>query len=161
MQPLGRPTNAWRSVAAGWLTFAALAIASSAHAGLGGAFASVQADRAHLGASMASAQTAAWSVHTLTLANRGIVKEFARSDGTVFAVAWHGPGRPDLRQLLGDRFETFQSDNASPSGRRTRRPLGVNRDDFVAHSAGHSGAFWGFAYLPKMAPAGFSTNDLR
>jgi hypothetical protein len=153
MQPLVRSTIA--------LAMAALAIASAAHAGLGGTFASVQADRAQFRASMASAQTSAWSVHTLTLANRGVVREFARGDGTVFAVAWRGPGRPDLRQLLGERFETFQSDNTSPSGRRTRQPLGVNRDDFVAHSAGHSGAFWGFAYLPKMAPAGFSTSDLK
>ena len=160
MQPRVRSIRAWRTIAAG-LCLAMAALAPSAHAGLGGTFASVQADRAQFRASMASAQTSAWSIHTLTLANHGVVREFARSDGTVFAVAWHGPGRPDLRQLLGERFETFQSDNAPPNGRRTRRPMGVSRDDFVAHSAGHSGAFWGFAYLPQIAPAGFSTNDLR
>ena len=141
--------------------FIGMAAAPSAIARLGGDVASVHADRAHLGASMATAQTAAWAVHTLTLPNHGVVKEYARADGTVFGLAWRGPGRPDLRQLLGDRFAAFQSAAVPPSGRRTRRPLGVAVDDLVVHSGGHPGAFWGFAFMPKTAPAGFSAADLR
>ena len=135
--------------------------APSAWAGLGGAYSSVEADRAHLAAGMKSAGGGAYTVHTLTLANHGVVREYTRSDGTVFAIAWQGPGRPDLRQLLGPHFQTFQADNTPVSGRRTHRPLSVSREELMVQSAGHPGAFWGFAYLPQVAPAGFSTGELK
>lgn len=138
-----------------------LAFAAPAHAALGGTYDSVQADRAHMAARLSSTAAATHTVHTLTLPNGGATREYARSDGVVFAVTWRGPGRPDLRQLLGVHFDTFQSDNALRGGRRARRPLSVNRTDLIVHSGGHSGAFWGVAYLPKMAPAGFSANDLQ
>jgi hypothetical protein len=83
-----------------------------------------------------------------------------RPDGVVFAVTWRGQGRPDLRQLLGDSFQTMQADNTPRGGRRTRTPLSVRRPDLMIQSGGHSGAFWGIAYLPKMAPAGFPVGDL-
>jgi hypothetical protein len=139
----------------------ALGVAPAAWAGLGGTYASVETDRAHLSAAMRSNSAGTYTIHTLTLANRGAVREYTRGDGTVFAITWRGPGRPDLRQLLGDRFETFQADNTPPHGRRTHRPLTVNRTDMMVQSAGHPGAFSGFAYLPQMAPAGFSTSDLK
>jgi hypothetical protein len=156
------PTRSlWRAAFGLALSLALAAGAPAARAGLGGSYASVEADRAHLSASMRSTGGGAYTVHTLTLANHGAVREFTRSDGTVFAIAWRGPGRPDLRQLLGGRFETFQSDNTPPQGRRTRRPLTVNRTDLMVQAAGHPGAFWGFAYLPELAPAGFSTGELK
>jgi hypothetical protein len=138
-----------------------LAMAMPAHASLGGAYASVEADRAHMAARATSAGAGAFTVHTLTLANGGTVKEFTRVDGTVFAVAWRGPGRPDLRQLLGEHFSTLQADNATRRGPRYRRPMAVNRSDFIVQSGGHSGAFWGIAVLPQMEPPGFSPNNLR
>lgn len=138
-----------------------LAIAAPAHAFLGGAYASVEADRAHMAARLTSAAAATHTVHTLTLANGGIVKEFTRADGTVFAVTWRGPGRPDLRQLLGEHFSTLQADNPIRRGPHFRRPMAVSRQDFIVQSGGHSGAFWGVAFLPEMAPSGFSPTDLR
>jgi hypothetical protein len=78
----------------------------------------------------------------------------------VFAVTWRGGGRPDLRQLLGEHFQTLQADNVR-AGRRTRRPLSVNRPDLIVLTGGHPGGFWGVAFLPQMAPAGFSTSELK
>jgi hypothetical protein len=78
----------------------------------------------------------------------------------VFAVTWRGPGRPDLRQLLGEHFQTLQADNVR-AGPRTRRPLSVNRSDLLVLTGGHSGGFWGVAFLPQMAPAGFSTDEMK
>jgi hypothetical protein len=138
-----------------------LAMAAPAHASLGAAYASVEADRAHMGASLTSKAAATHTVHTLKLANGGIVREFTRVDGTVFAVAWRGPGRPDLRQLLGAHFDTLQADNATRRGPRYRRPMAVNRTDLLVQSGGHSGAFWGVAILTQLEPPGFSPNDLR
>ncbi len=136
-------------------------MATAAQAALGGAYASIAVDRAHLGARVQSTATATYTLHTLTLANRGIVKEFTRADGTVFAITWRGPGRPDLRQLLGAHFDTLQADNATQRGPRIRRPLSVNRPDFVVESGGHSGACWGVAVLPQLEPSGFSLSDLN
>ena len=149
-----------REIACCAVAVVALGLAPTAHATLGGARDSVEADRAHMSAKLASAGAATQTIHALTLVNGGVIKEFARSDGVVFAVAWRGPSRPDLRQLLGARFDVLQSDNVMAGGRRTRRPLTVRRSDFVLMGGGHPGGFHGFAYLPGQAPAGFSTRAL-
>ena len=132
-----------------------------AHAALGHAYASVESDRAALGATVKSTSAGAYTLHTLALPNHSVVKEFTRSDGTVFAVAWQGPGRPDLRQLLGEHFDTVQADRAARTGRHMRRPLTVNRSDLVVTSGGHPGAFWGVAMIPQMQPAGFSAGSVK
>lgn len=127
---------------------------------LGGGRDSVETDRQHLSARASATAAATHTVNALTLANGEVVREFTRGDGVVFAVTWRGPARPDLRQLLGNRFDAVQADNVLPGGRRTRRPLAVRRPDFVMTSGGHSGAFWGAAWLPGLAPPGFSVKDL-
>ena len=137
---------------------AVLMAPSLAHATLGHAYDSVVADRAHMAARMSSTRMSTHTVHALETPGGGMVREFAGADGQVFAVAWRGPGRPDLRQLLGERFDTLQADNARrPRLRRT--PMTVSRDDFVVRTGGHPGAFWGVAYLPRQLPAGFSGQD--
>jgi hypothetical protein len=140
---------------------ALLALAGPASAALGRTYASVDTDRLMLRATVASTFTGVYTVHTLTLPNRGVVKEFTRADGMVFAVVWRAPGRPDLRQLLGDSFTTLQADNVGRSGRRVRRPIAVNRSALVVQSGGHSGAFWGAALIPQLQPAGFSASNLK
>jgi hypothetical protein len=132
-----------------------------AHAALGHAYASVETDRAALGATVKSTSAGGYTLHTLALPNHGVVKEFTRADGTVFAVAWQGPGRPDLRQLLGEHFDTLQADNTGRIGRHMRRPLAVSRSDLLVTSGGHSGAFWGVALIPPLQPAGFSASSLK
>ena len=131
-----------------------------AQASLGGGRDSIDADGRHLLARMSAVAAATHTVHVLTMPNGEVIREYARADGVVFAVGWRGPARPDLRQLLGPRFDDVQADNILPGGRRTRRPLAVRRPDFRMSSGGHPGAFWGVAYLPALAPAGFSAQDL-
>jgi hypothetical protein len=138
-----------------------LGLAAPSWASLGGSSASIEVDRAHLAARSSTVVNAAYSVHIITLPNGGSVKEFERSDGVVFGIAWHGPSRPDLRQLLGSHFATMQSDVIVRSGRRLRAPLSDVKSDFVVHSAGHPGAFVGAAFLPQQAPASFSVNALQ
>jgi hypothetical protein len=142
------------------LAFVALLGAAPAQAALGRAYASVETDRAALRASLRSSASAGFTAHTLALANGGVVTEYTRTDGTVFAVAWTGSGRPDLRTLLGDHFATLQADNPRV-GRRTRRPLSVNRTDLQIVTGGHSGAFWGVAVLPELKPASFTASALK
>jgi hypothetical protein len=146
---------------AGSVLFATIAAAQVANAGLGRGMASVRADREHFAASLSSASTANYAVHTLSLANGGVVREFINGAGTVFAVAWRGPGRPDLQQLLGDQFATVQSTPSAGGVRRGRRALVVERSGLVVHSLGRPGAFWGAAYLPQELPSGLSVQDLH
>jgi len=140
---------------------AGLGFAAPSFATLGGVSASIEADRAHLAARSSTIVNAAYTVHIMTLPNGGTVKEFERSDGVVFAISWRGPSRPDLRQLLGNRFAVMQADIVTTSRRRLRAPLTDERSDFVLHSSGHSGAFVGSAYLPQAAPANFSVSALQ
>jgi len=159
----GRPLGADRvrkamAILAGtiWLVSAPMA-----HASLGRTRETVEMDRARFGAQMSSTTTSAYTLHTLTLPSGAVVREFTREDGVVFAVSWRGAGRPDLRQLLGDGFDTMQADIATRRPRVHRMPLAVNRADLVVHTGGHPGAFWGSAYLPQQVPAGFSGKDMR
>jgi hypothetical protein len=140
---------------------AGLGFAAPSFAALGGASASIEVDRTHLAARSAKIVNATYTVHVMTLPNGGTVKEFERSDGSVFAITWRGPSRPDLRQLLGNRFDVMQSHIVVRNGRRLRAPLSVEQSDFVLRSGGHSGAFVGTAYLPQMAPADFSASALQ
>ena len=97
--------------------------------------------------------------HELTMPNGGWVHEFANDSGQVFAVTWSGPGKPDLRSLLGDHFTQLMA--ATAEGRALRRPAQVNRVDLQIQTGGHMGYFWGVAYLPGLAPSGFDTAALN
>jgi hypothetical protein len=154
-----RKLRAFRDGAAFAVLAVGLVAISPANAALGGSYSTVGADRAHLSARLDTANSADYAVHTLTQIN-GITREYENRSGEIFAVTWQGPARPDLRQLLGDYFSAFQSDNALKGGRRARRPLSVNRSDVVIRTAGHPGAFSGIAYLPQITPADFSLDTL-
>ncbi len=156
--PLARIRAGLVAIAAAVLSLAA-PVASQAE--LGGKYASVVADGARMHAKLRSLPATNYTVHSLTLANGGEVRQYATADGTVFAVGWNGPGRPDLRQLLGGHFDAVQADNAPVRGRFRRHPLAVQRSDFVMRSSGHSGAFSGIAYLPQALPTGVSEKDLH
>ncbi len=141
--------------------FAGLGFAAPSFASLGGASTTIEADRVHLAARSSTIANTDYKVNVMTLANGGTVKEFERSDGVVFAITWRGPSHPDLRQLLGSRFEVLQADVAARKGPRLRGRLTDERSDFVLHGGGHSGAFFGSAYLPQAAPSDFSLSALH
>ncbi len=140
---------------------ASLIPSSRAWASLGGRPDSVAVDRAHLSAKLRSEAVTGRVVHVLTLANGAERREFARSDGMIYAITWQGRARPDLRQLMGPWFAAYNAQLAEPGAHRERRRVDVRRADLVVHGAGHMGAFWGYAYLPQLAPADFSVTDLK
>ncbi len=152
-----------RSGLASLIVVGVLALTSPAHATLGGKVATIDTDRARLSARMAAkAEHTTFTVHEMTLDSGTVAREFVRPDGTVFAVSWQGPQRPNLKQLFGDSyFSRFQSDNKSTARIRMRRALASTHSDFVVRTGGHSGAFWGFAYLPQTAPGGFPIQTLQ
>ena len=145
-----------------WIGLALLPlVAGSARAELGGAMKGVQADRAQMKAQLVSVPRSTHTVHEMTLPNGAGVKEFTNTRGQVYAVTWSGPGKPDLRSLLGGYFTSFQADNARLSPRSRRRPAAIHRSDLVIQTGGHMGYFWGVAYIPLLVPADFSVSDLQ
>jgi len=154
------PSMVHRSALAGLLGLGLLAAGAPAFAALGGRSDTVQGDRAHMAATLRSSARAGGTLHEMTLANTAVVREFARPDGVIWAVAWRGPSRPDLRQLLGAHFAAYQAQTARVVGHRMRRPVSVRQSDLVVSAGGRPGGFRGYAYVPALAPAGANLNDL-
>jgi hypothetical protein len=133
-----------------------LSVPQSAEASLGGGVDTIGADQARMRVQLHAVTPAGTgALHTLTLVNGGEVREYTNAGGTVFAIRWTGPGKPDLESLLGVHFSTFQSDNPIGARRGLRRAPMVNRSDLRIVTGGRTGAFWGYAWLPQNAPAGF------
>ena len=139
-----------------------LSLSVPARAELGGSMGSVESDRAHIGARMTSQPFGRYTRHELTRSNGGIVRELTNPQGQVFAVTWSGPGKPDLRAILGRFFTTFQASGSAPgrTAHALRRPAQVSQPDLRIQTEGHLGWFRGVALIPSLAPAGFSTDDL-
>lgn len=139
----------------------AVLVTQGAGAELGGAMTGVQADRAHLDARLTSTPGGTHTRHDMTLPNGGMVKEFTNANGRVYALTWAGPGKPDLRSLLGGYFDRLQAGTARINPRARRQPMQLVRSDVVIQTGGHMGYFWGVAYIPALAPADFAVTDLQ
>lgn len=99
-----------------------------------------------------------YRVHEVELPSGTVVREYAGLDGKVFAVTWHGPFIPNLRQTLGSYFDEFAA--AAKTVHGTRKHLVVRQGDLVVESGGHMRAHSGRAYLPQALPGGVSVGDL-
>jgi Protein of unknown function (DUF2844) len=143
------------------LIAATLAISTPAFAVLGGSEASVQTDQVQMQASLRSTRVGAYTVHELHTPSGIVIREYA-SGGTVFAVAWQGPWRPDMRQLLGSYFDQYEEGLQAQSGNRPgRRPVHIELPGLVVRMAGHPRSFTGQAYVPDMLPQGMTAEEIR
>lgn len=133
-----------------------------ASAQLGGSVSSVAVDRARMAASINTVEMGRYARHELTRSNGGMVREFTNAAGVVFAVTWSGPGKPDLRTLLGPYFSKFQASSVAAARRMRslRQPPQIAQGDLQIQVGGHMGWFHGVAFVPSLAPAGFATGDL-
>jgi hypothetical protein len=131
-------------------------------ASLGGDASSVQADQLHMQGTRQMTTRQSYTVHEIRTATGIVVREYASSAGTVFAIAWHGPWPPDMRQLLGSYFEQYvQAAKAQSAARMGRRPLMIEQPGLVVQSGGHPRAFSGKAYVPDMLPTGVRAEDIQ
>lgn len=135
------------------------ATAVPGRAALGGDAISVETDRVQMKAQSRTLAARSYAVHELTTEAGTLVREYVSQDGKVFAVAWRGPQMPDLEQLFGVHFSTFQQ--AAGASRRGRGPLQINEPGLVVQSGGHMRSFGGRAYLPQMMPAGVSIDEIK
>ncbi len=110
-------------------------------------------------ASLRVTQTSAYTLHELQTPAGVAVREYVSPVGKVFAVVWHGPSRPDLKQLLGSHFEAFrQALQARGPG---HGPVLVQLPGLVVQLGGHMRDFVGRAYLPDDIPAGVHTEEIH
>jgi uncharacterized protein DUF2844 len=121
----------------------------------------VQSDVAQLRASIKSSEDrVGYRVHEIQLPSGTVLREFVAPDGNVFAVAWNGPTKPNLRQALGKHFDALVS--APRPKFADHRHLQIQQGDLVVQGSGHMRAgFSGRAYLVSAIPSGFNLGDLH
>jgi hypothetical protein len=145
----GRTLRNWKAWSAG-LALLALAWPARVCAELGGSVDSVKADQEQMKGTRRITDAANYSVHEIQAKSGTKVREFVSPSGTVFAVAWDGPWKPDMRQLLGNHFDQYVQ--AIQSKRPRRGAVSIQSPDLVVESSGHMRSFTGRAYLPQMTP---------
>jgi hypothetical protein len=107
----------------------------------------------------ASAASTSYTVREAKDAYGVTIREYVLPSNVVFAVAWQGPVRPDMRELLGSYFSNF----ANPGEERTHGigPMVQHNSAFHIESAGHSGYFFGKAFVPRLVPANVRVESLQ
>jgi hypothetical protein len=128
---------------------------------LGEDVSTVQVDQSHFNATLRVTQTAGYAVHELHSSSGLTVREYASPSGKVFAVAWHGPWQPDLKRLLGSRFEAYRSGLQSPGRGAGHGPVVIQQNGLVVELGGHMRDFAGRAYLIDQMPEGVSLENIR
>jgi Protein of unknown function (DUF2844) len=142
-----------------WMLVAVLS-PGIASATLGEPEITVQSDVAQLRTSIKTSEDrASYRVHEIQLPGGTLLREFVAPDGNVFAVAWNGPTKPNLRQAFGKYFDAFVS--APRPKFADRRHLQIQQGDLVVQGSGHMRAFSGRAYLASAIPSGVNLGDLH
>lgn len=142
------------------LAVSMLGMPISSWAVLGGKASSIQSDQVQMKATIRpGTQTSQYSVQTMQTPSGITIREYADSQGNVFAITWQGPFMPNLKQLLGQYFGTYVA--AAKNHHGDLHHLSVADQNLVVHSQGHMRAFSGIAYLPAKIPAGVNPANLQ
>jgi hypothetical protein len=161
--------NTWTATASGvlqdwkiWtagLVLLALVVPARIYAELGGTVDSIQADQQVMKGSRRITSAVNYSVHEIQAESGTKVREFVSPSGTVFGVAWSGPFKPDMRQLLGPYFDQYVQ--AIQSKRQRRGAVVIQQPGLVVESSGHMRAFSGRAFLPQMTPQNVDPSTIK
>jgi len=101
------------------------------------------------------------TVQELTQPDGTVIREYL-SNGQVFGIAWTGPTPPNLRQLLGEYFQTYASNVQTAMVQSPNHGPGlIQTPGLVVYSGGHMNFFSGQAYLPQLLPQGVTANDIQ
>jgi hypothetical protein len=128
-----------------------------ADAALGDDVSAVAKDQARLRASLRVTPMKGYTIHELASPTGTTVREYVGTQGKIFAVAWSGGWRPNLRDLLGSHYDEYVAGTRRRP--RARGPMRVELPGMVVVSGGYLRTFWGHAYLTDLAPAGWPAND--
>lgn len=98
-----------------------------------------------------------YDIYTFTTTQGITIKQYVAND-QVFAVTWHGPRIPNLRQLYGTYFNSYSQAKTPNTGMSNRS---VDTLDLNATTYGISGAFVGRAVLKAQLPEGITIENLK
>lgn len=150
-----RKASRWVS----WGMLGALLLgAMPAWAALGGDPEPAVADQKHTFARKQIVQAPSYTVNVLDAGTDTVVREYVGPDGKVFGVTWRGQFRPNLREILGDSYETYL---AAAKPRAGRAPVILSLPGLYLYMGGRPRAFYGRAYLPDRVPQGVSPDEIR
>jgi len=130
-----------------------------ARAALGGGADSVETDRVSMKGLTRPLAAAGLQKQELQLPTGTVVTEYLNGNGVVYAVSWHGPSLPSLRQVLGNYFVNYQAAARHPLVRH--RLVRVDSPDIVIESSGKMRAFVGRAWVPALLPSGVTATDIQ
>jgi hypothetical protein len=150
------PFTSWFMIGIGWLALSCPALAA-----LGGDATSVEADQAHMKASLDVKQAAGYEVRALRAPGGTVVSEYVSPAGRVFAVAWHGPFFPEMQQILGSYFQQYSAALQARKKVYGHHPLNLEQPGLVVQSGGHMRAYLGRAYIPEMLPPGLKAEQIK
>ncbi|WP_321930496.1 DUF2844 domain-containing protein [Paraburkholderia guartelaensis] len=103
-----------------------------------------------------------YSLRETTLGTGTIIREYISTNNTVFGIAWRGPVKPNVADLLGQYFSQYASGvSTTHAARGIRAPVSIDTDIFIVRVGGHMGSFIGRAWLPQLLPAGITGNDIQ
>jgi hypothetical protein len=132
------------------VTGAALAHSRSAHAALDEVLAS----------SSKEVSVEPIAGQSLRVRTRGVVKEFAGTDGKVFAAIWRGNAAPDLHTLLGTHYASYETAlNARRKGGHNH--LFLVTPEITINVISHNRMLAGSVYLTRGMPKGVTVDALR
>ncbi len=135
-------------------------LALPAWAELGGSVDSIKADQEAMKGTLQVTSTSSYEIHEIQ-SSRGVkVREYLSPSGAVFGVAWEGPWRPDLHQILGPYFDQYVK--AVQGGKKNARgPVSIQLPGLVVQSGGHPRSFFGRAYIPQSIPQGATADAIK
>jgi hypothetical protein len=156
-----RLAGAPRAALAALLAAALLPLPAAATLGEG--LASVQADTLRAAAVRRVHSEPAGPVHTLTLPDGSVIRQYLTADGRVYAVSWHTRFKPRLDQLLGAHFDTYVAAGRQAQQQRggVRHAARLSRGDLVVEASAHLQAHVGRAFLRSLLPAGAGPDAIR
>jgi hypothetical protein len=125
---------------------------------LGGDASSIANDQVHMKGSLRVVQAAAYTMHEIQAPTGTAVRQYVSPAGKVFGVAWQGPFKPDLQQVLGNYYQQYV---AAARERRGRGPVTIQVPGLVVQSGGHQRSFVGRAYVPEMLPDGVRLEEIK
>ncbi|HTU42095.1 MAG TPA: DUF2844 domain-containing protein [Candidatus Aquilonibacter sp.] len=135
---------------------------SPAWAALGGDNISILADQGQMQGSRKQMTVHSYSVQEIQAQSGTVVREYQGADGNVFAVAWHGPVMPDMRQILGSYYDQYAKARQQQNTiRRGRHPIAIDEPGLVVQIGGHPRWFVGKAYIPGKLPQGVQAEDIQ
>ena len=150
-----------------WATAATLIAAAllplPAAATLGEGVASVQADTLRTAAVRRVHAAPTGTVHTLTLPDGSVIRQYLAADGRVYAVSWNTRFKPRLDLLLGAHFDTYAAAGRQAQQQRggVRHAAMLSRGDLVVESNAHLQSHVGRAWLRSLLPAGAGPDAIR